>query len=168
LMLLAIQHCHAGFVLLTKKIEFMRYVYFIEGVVFISLAGLTASFGGLPAIILASIFCNAIFSGAYSVWRICKYFELSASEVAVSWLKPMGKVLLLFVPMALAAWWLGHFMADRSRLAFYVIFCSTVGSFLFLRFGLPTSFHHELLRRAPQMATPFLRLVFGNVRERIA
>ena len=78
----AILHCHGGFLLCTKKIGFMRYVYFLEGLVFVGSALLTIQWGGLPALIICSIICSVVFSGAYTTWRISEYFQLEIREVA--------------------------------------------------------------------------------------
>ena len=90
MIVLAVLHCHSAFVLITKKIGFMRYVYFVEGVVFVFLSLLVAREGGLPAIIACSIVCSTAFSGAYGVWRISRYFGFSFGEVALGWLRPMA------------------------------------------------------------------------------
>ncbi|MGA9450473.1 MAG: oligosaccharide flippase family protein, partial [Verrucomicrobiia bacterium] len=99
MIVLAVLHCHSAFVLITKKIGFMRYVYFVEGVVFVSLSLLVAREGGLPAIIACSIVCSTAFSGAYGVWRISRYFGFSFGEVALGWLRPMARVLLFYLPI---------------------------------------------------------------------
>src|ERR1051325_1220332 len=79
MIVMAILHCHNSFALLTKKVGFMRYVYFVEGLVFVSAALLFAKWGGLPAIIVCSIVCSSLFSGAYGVWRISHHFKVSFS-----------------------------------------------------------------------------------------
>src|SRR6266404_2043925 len=47
MIVVALLHCHNGFVLLTKKVGFMRYVYFVEGSIFVISAFLVARSGGL-------------------------------------------------------------------------------------------------------------------------
>ena len=94
MVILSVVQCHNKFVLLTKQIHFMRYVYFLEGMIFVALAFLVARRGGLPAIIGCSIVCSTVFSGAYGIWRISRFFEISFHEVALVWLRPMLKVLL--------------------------------------------------------------------------
>jgi O-antigen/teichoic acid export membrane protein len=160
MIVMAILHCHNGFVLVTKQIRFMRYVYFIEGLVFVTSALLTARWGGLPAVIISSIVCSTLFSGAYGVWRISEYFDLPIREVGLRWLGPMARVLALFVPVAVVAWWLGKPISEPIiRLAINLL-VSGFGFFVFLRFGLPRATQRELLQRAPKGFNPFLRLVF--------
>jgi O-antigen/teichoic acid export membrane protein len=161
LIVLSVLHCHNSFVLMTKKVAFMRYIYFIEGVIFVCSAYLAARVFGLPGIIVCSIVCSLTLSCAYGVWRVSKYFDLPIREVALHWLAPMGRVLILFAPAAFLAW-----LAFRAvpqpvvRLAGLVLFSGSLGSYLFLRYGLSRTFQLELLQRVPKGVNPILRRVF--------
>ncbi len=157
----AISHCHNGFVASTKEIGFMRYIYFLEGGTFVAVALLAAKWAGLPGIIACSIVCGSIFSGAYGIWRVSKYFELSLWEVAARWLAPMGRVLVFFVPTGIAAWWVLKGVTVLSiRLFSGALFCTVVGLFLLFRLGLSRTIQGELLQRAPKTINPILRRVF--------
>lgn len=161
LLILTVLHCHNNFVLLIKKIGFMRYVYFIEGAVFVALALLTARMGGLSAIILSSILCSTLFSGFYGVWRMSRYLDLSLWEIGVRWLWPLGRLLLLFTPLAALTWLATSTLENPlMRLAIHVAFCGLVGGFLFLRIGLSNRIQSELLNRAPKPACLILRRIF--------
>jgi O-antigen/teichoic acid export membrane protein len=161
MIVLAVLHCHSGFVLLTKQVGFMRYVYFVEGLIFVTAGLLTAKSGGLSALIICSVVCSVFFSGAYGVWRISHYFQTSIKEVALLWIAPMGRLLLWFVPVAMVSWWgTSPIAAPTLRLAVHVLMCSSIGFYLFLRFGLPGSFQTEILQRSPKRISPFLRVIF--------
>lgn len=160
MMVMAVLHCHNCFVLITKRVAFMRYVYFIEGVVFVTTALLAAPRGGLPAVIACSVVCSALFSGAYGVGRVSKHFKLPVREVALVWMTPMLKVLACFLPVALAAGWAMRGFAPEICLAVFVALCAPPGLYLFLRFGISTTFQMELLQRAPKRINPLLRFIF--------
>jgi len=162
MIVLAVLHCHSGFVLITKKIGFMRYVYFAEGVVFVTLSLLVARGGGLPAIIACSIVCSTVFSGAYGVRRISHYFGFSFSEVALGWLRPMASVLLFYLPIAGLLWWSLTSASDIARLGLNALVGVSIGAYLFLRFGLPGSFQDELLGRVPARVASILKRVFPS------
>jgi O-antigen/teichoic acid export membrane protein len=152
--------CHNAFVLLTKRVGFMRYVYFVEGSVFVTAAFLVAKRGGLPAIMLCSIGCSTAFSGAYGIWRISRYFGLSTREVGLDWLAPMSRVLALFGSVAVAAWWGCQDVADLPvRLALMALLSGSIGFYIFLRYGLPGGVQRELLDRAPGTINSILRRV---------
>jgi hypothetical protein len=160
LIVLSVQHCHVSLVLLTKKIGFMRYVYFIEGAVFVLLALLVARWGGLAAIIACSILCISAFSGPYSLWRVSQYFNLSLKETGWDWLQPMLKVLLLYAPLAVLAWWVLLPLPAITRLGANVAVAVFLGSCLFLRYGLTRALQTELLARTPGRVSPILKRVF--------
>src|SRR5579862_4855689 len=62
LVLLSILGCHNNLVLATKDVKMMRYIYFIEGSVFVVAAWITSQFGGLAAVIASSIVRSTCFS----------------------------------------------------------------------------------------------------------
>jgi O-antigen/teichoic acid export membrane protein len=159
MIVMALLHCHNSFVMLTKKIGFLRFVYFVEGMVFVALSLLVARAGGLPAIIACSIVCSIVFSGAYGVWRISHYFKLSPREVAWGWLQPMLKVLLFYLPVAALVWWAPLPLTALPRLGIHLLVSLVVGGVLFLRFGLPSDFQREIISRAPKIFGPILKRV---------
>jgi O-antigen/teichoic acid export membrane protein len=105
MMVMSVSHCHDTFVVLTKKVGAMRYVFLVEGLVFVGAATLTIRWGGLPAVIGCSIVCSTCMSGAWGLWRASRYFEVPLREIALGWLAPMAKVLVVFIPAAAILWW---------------------------------------------------------------
>jgi len=163
LIVLALQHCHSAFVMTTKQIGFMRYVYFVEGLVFVALSLLVARRGGLAAIIACSVGCSIVFSGAYCAWRVARFFNFSLREVAWDWLRPMFKVLLYYIPAAGLFWWLLTPASLLTQLVLHALLAGSLGFYLLLRFGVPGHFQDELLRRAPAVIIPLLRRAFHRM-----
>jgi O-antigen/teichoic acid export membrane protein len=159
----AILHCHNSLVALTKEVRFMRYIFFLEGLVFVTAAWLAARPGGLFAVIVCSVLCSVIFSGSYGLWRVTRYFHVPLREVALNWQIPMLKVVAVCSPLALAAWWLGVRFDPFVRLAIGGILSASLGCYVLLRFGLPKDFQRELLQRAPRQINPLLRWVFVGI-----
>ncbi len=159
----AVVHCHCCFVLMTKQIGFMRYVYFVEGVIFVTAALVTVRWGGLPAMIICSITCSILFSGAYGVWRVSRYFNLSLREVGWRWLAPATKVLVSFAPLALAGWWALNGL-DRRCFAWRsnALVGGSAGFYLFLRYGLPPGSQAELMGAPPGIRPPAPACVRGH------
>jgi O-antigen/teichoic acid export membrane protein len=160
MILSAVVHCHNSFALLTKKVGFMRYIYFVEGSIFVLCAFLVARPGGLPAIIACSIVCTLLFSCTYGIWRISRFFEISFAEVAFEWLGPMSKVILFYLPAAGLVWWLLLPANDLMRLVVNILVALSLGAALLLKFGVPVPFQNELLQRVPPRAVPVLKRVF--------
>jgi O-antigen/teichoic acid export membrane protein len=161
MIVLAAQHCHTCFVMVTKRIAFMRFIYLIEGLIFIGAAFLTVRSGGLPAMIACSVLCSTLISGAYGAWRVSRYFDFRLSEVALGWFGPMARLLLLFIPAAIVTAWAGSHLANLwMRLAFDAATGGFVGSWLLLRFGLTPAFQREILGRVPPRFSSLLRPLF--------
>jgi O-antigen/teichoic acid export membrane protein len=161
LIVLSVMRCYNTFAALTKVVGFMCYVYFIEGLVFVGAALLTARNGGLPAVIACSIVCTSLFSYAYGIRRITRYFQLPSGEVAWRWLAPMGRLLLIIVPVGLGVrWGLAAVPQPLTRLVLQALLCGPVSLFCFLRWGLSVSLQRELLGRVPTRARPLLGWAF--------
>ncbi len=162
MVVLAVQHCHMALVLLTKKVGFLRYVYFIEGAVFVTLALLVSRRGGLPAIIACSFVCCTVFSGAYCTWRVSRHLGFPLSAVAFRWMKYAGIVLLYFAPSALLCWWGTRGLDALPRLAIACALAATWGLFVLLRFGVPPELQAEFQERAPAKVGGLLAKIFGR------
>jgi O-antigen/teichoic acid export membrane protein len=161
MVVLAVLHCHSSFVLITKGIGFMRYVYFVEGLVFVASAVALAPWGGLAAIIACSVICSLLFSGAYGVRRVSLVFDLPFREVALRWLAPLGRVLAYFLPFALAGWWgFKQLQSPWVRLALSLVLSGSFGVYAFLRYGISQPVQSELLSRAPRQLNPVLKRIF--------
>jgi O-antigen/teichoic acid export membrane protein len=140
-------HANAAFVILTKRIAAMRYVYLLEGAAFVALASLLTSRGGLPAMIGCSLVCSAGFSGGYTLWRVRQYFQFRASELRRAWLAPLLRIVAVAGPVALAIWWLTARLAGLPRLISCAASVGLVCGILFYRWGIPAGLRAELLGR---------------------
>jgi O-antigen/teichoic acid export membrane protein len=154
---LAVVHCHSGFVLMTKQVGFTRYIFFGEGVAFVTASFLVARWGGLPAIIACSIVCSILFSGAYCTWRVRKFFGMQARELVVDWLRPAFQVGCVFAPLVFGAGFLGEFIpSEWIRMTVFISASTIIGVILFFRLGISKTFGAEILRRAPRRLIPAL------------
>ncbi|MGI8959785.1 MAG: lipopolysaccharide biosynthesis protein [Bryobacteraceae bacterium] len=161
LILLVLIHLHCGFVLLTKKVAMMRFVYFAEGCAFAIISLLVLRFGKLPAMIVTSIGCAVCFSGAYGMWRVADYFGLPLKAVAVDWLQPMFRVLLFGLPVAALAYFGFSYLPPLPRFVLTVALVGVWSSLLIGRLGLPSHLQREVLARTPRFAYPFLQRLFA-------
>ena len=158
----SVQACHSSLIMTTKRLGFMRFIFFIEGAVYVVLAVLTVPIGGLPALIACSIFCGTTFTGAYGAWRASRYLGYPLGEVVFRWMKHAGIVLLGFAPPALLCWWATGGLEPLPRLAIFIGLAATLGLFVLLRFGVPTDLQAEFQKRAPGKASRLLAKIFGR------
>jgi len=161
LVLVSILRCQGGLVLLTKRIGFLRYVYFIEGVVFFGVANIVAETGGFAAILITSIVCTVCFTGLYGVRRVVKYLDISYREFLMHWLAPMYRLVVGLIPLALFVWFSSLDLSDRWRFLINSLLMGTAGVALFLRFGLSRAIRIEVLNRASSRVRPALARAFG-------
>jgi O-antigen/teichoic acid export membrane protein len=146
---------HVGLVGQTKKFQFMRFLYFIEGACFIGLNILLYRFGSITTMLLISIGCSLCFSFPYGLRRTCKYFNLSWSDLA-HWHHETMVLAAWTVPVAFLIWWLTRNLPDFPRLALELVGLGTWTAWMFLRHGLSASLRAEAARRAPDWIKPFL------------
>lgn len=167
LILLSILGCHNNLVLATKHTKVIRYVYFVEGIVFVSAAWFASHFGGLAAVITCSIVCSLCFSFTYGIMTSSRYFQIPVRQLLIGWLSPMYRVVCFTAPVALLAWIATrsldfHHTADTVnqmnnglgndylRFAIMAGICGTVGLLAFVFQGLPSALRSELVARSPK------------------
>jgi O-antigen/teichoic acid export membrane protein len=160
LIVLVIQRCHTGFVLVTKDIRFMRYIYVLEGVLFVLGASIASRWGGLGAIIMTSIVCTSLLTTAYGFRRTKEYFGFTLAEIAIQWLSPMLRMVTVLVPVAITVWWLFRPASDLVRLAGFAMVIGVTGVLVLLRWGITADMQQELLLRVPPgWAVPLRRFM---------
>ncbi|MEI6150595.1 MAG: lipopolysaccharide biosynthesis protein, partial [bacterium] len=87
LMVFTTTRCHTHFVIVTKHTGRMKYIYFMEGVVFVITAALLVSGWGFAGLFVAAIGCDILFSGIYGMHRTAQFARLGSWEVW-TWLYP--------------------------------------------------------------------------------
>jgi O-antigen/teichoic acid export membrane protein len=140
-------HANAAFVILTKRIAAMRYVFLLEGAVFVGSASLVTKAGGLPALVACSLVCSVCFSGAYTLWRVRQYFGFESAELRRAWLAPLARILAAAAPVALLSWWITLSWSSLWRLAVCAGVTGLACGLLFYRWGIPVALRAEILGR---------------------
>lgn len=164
LFFLSVQGIHNNVVLATKRIGFLRYVFFFEGAIFLLFASLVGSRYGMPGIIATSIFCTLIFSFSYGIWRSSRYFARSVWEVAVRWSAPGFKLAAVFGAVSAIVWFGTRGLSSVPRLIAGGFTALILGGFLFVRLGIPRILQEEVLSRLPLGASRLLNFVVRRER----
>jgi O-antigen/teichoic acid export membrane protein len=157
LVVTTVAHVHTGFIGMTKQLHFLRYIFFVEGIVFVATAIIVAHHGQIYPIILCSLVCSILFTGLYTTFRVWRFFHLSIRQVAWDWLSPMRSFLLRAVPVAVLAWWATRTMLPLPRFLLHAGLSSTLVLWLLTRYGVSRSFQEELLIRSPKPTRRVLR-----------
>ena len=149
LIVLALVHCHCSLPGITKQIGFMRYIYLIEGVVFLGIGSFVAARVGFSGMLITSVLSSLVFSCSYGIWRTMREFDLGLKDVAFRWLRPSIKLFASLSFFALLLYWFTRNLSPQIQLPLYVVIVGGIGGFLLLRFGLGGELREEFQRRAP-------------------
>ncbi len=150
MVLLSVLGCHNNLVIAIKDVRFMRYIYFIEGLVFVALSWFVSAWGGLSGIIGCSILCTSVFTFSYGLRRTSHYFQISESEVGVSWVMPAFRVICVYGPIAALAWVATASLNDYLHLGIMCAVAVLFGIPILLFQGLPSPLRNEMLSRSSQ------------------
>jgi O-antigen/teichoic acid export membrane protein len=153
---------HTGLAGQTKQFRFMRYIFFVEGLAFVGLTLAFYKFGGITAMLSASIICTLSFSLPYGLYRTHEYFGLGWRELA-RWFEPLLMLSLWLIPAGLLTWWVTRDWPAAMRLLAGGGVFGAWTAWAFLRHGLSTSLQMEIHRRAPGWSKPFfIRMGFAR------
>lgn len=162
LVVVATMRVHTDLVGQTKKLQFMRYIFFIEGLAFVGLTLAIYQFGGITAMLSASILCTLSFSLPYGLYRTREYFGLGWRELA-GWFAPLLRLLLWVAPAGALLWWLTASEPAFMRLMVRGGIFGLWTAWAFLRHGLSAPLRMEIYRHAPDWSKPvFARLGFAS------
>lgn len=99
MILVAAQRCHNGLLGIRKDLRVVKYVYLLEGMLFVTLASVSVANGlGIAGLIASSIVATTVLSFAYGHWRTQNDFELTRGQLALWW-APAIKLLTITVPV---------------------------------------------------------------------
>ncbi len=162
-------HAHTGFVGQSKIFRFMRFIFLIEGSVFIGLmvllhalgrvvtvpagaeagsAEMLSAYHGITLMLLASIGCCLCFSLPYGLYRTQKYFGMTWGQLAVWHRQPLWLAAGL-VPVAAGAWWaMGH-LPVTLQLVVILPVLGLWATFALFQFGLSRNLRLEIAGRLP-------------------
>jgi O-antigen/teichoic acid export membrane protein len=101
-----ITRCHIDFIIHTKRIGALRYVYFVEAVLFVFAALVLAPQLGFYGLLLAALGCLIFVRAWYTCWRTADYFRIPISRVAWVWLKPSLSAISLMTPVVATSSWI--------------------------------------------------------------
>jgi len=163
MIMLTLVTCHNYLVLICKQIRFMRFVYFIEGAIYVAIAWFV-SVWGMPAVIACSVVCTLFFTLWYGVWRSGRYFDVPMQQIGITWLWPTWKTIGLLAPIMGVTWLVVQPLNAIGQFIVLVIVSGIAGTGIMLRFGLPISLREELARRAPRFVNPLVRAMMRVAR----
>jgi len=155
----AVTRCHTGLVGLTKQIRGMKYVYLLEGAVFVAAALALGNRWGFSGLLVASMLSNVTITGLYSMKRTASYFSIPFHETFKWVWRPArllsvvaGLFLLLQLPAvaAMSAFW---------RLGSACLLLVAVFLPLLWHLGISVEIRRELVSSVRGLADGFRRVI---------
>jgi O-antigen/teichoic acid export membrane protein len=153
------QCCHNSIIMCLKEIRTLKYIFLIEGIMFIGVSLAILPSTGMTGMLVCSVTATTLFTWLSGVWRVATLSKMGWKPLLWDWQKPLFRILMTMVPVWLAMEWALHSAADWLRLVVSGGLLTAVGMWVALRFALPPDLVVELMRKLPPplrwMAIPF-------------
>ncbi len=149
LVVLTQQCCLSSLIVSLKEIRGLKYVFLIEGVVFIGLALAVLRRDGITGMLVCSLLATFLFTWLISAARVVRQSRTGWKPVLWDWQVPLFRVLAVMIPCWLAMEWLMQGKSDWLRLAVNGGLLAVIGAWAALRLGLPTELLAEIVGKLP-------------------
>jgi O-antigen/teichoic acid export membrane protein len=149
LVIMTQQCCHNSIIISLKQIKTLKYIYLLEGIVFIVVALIILKSNGMTGMLVCSLLATTLFTGLSGAWRVAKLSKLGWKPLLWNWQRPLICVLIVMIPVWLAAEWILHDASNWLRLAVNVGILTISGLWVAIRYALPLDFIDEITSKLP-------------------
>lgn len=162
MIILAMVHCHCTVPAITKRIGFMRYIYFAEGFAFLVVGFFGATAFGFTGLIATSILCSLLLSFSYGIGRSMRQFHLGLRDILIDWMSPSLRLLVWVAIVGAALYPLARHFDSSAQLLLYVPVIAVAGGYLLFRVGLGQGLRAELIERINPRLARLLTKIFPS------
>jgi O-antigen/teichoic acid export membrane protein len=149
----ALTRCSGDLIIHTKQIAGFRYVYFLEGLIFVLLSLWLSTHFGFYGILGASIACLLVFRATYTTWRMARYFQLPAMTFWWTWLRRPILAGILLLPFVIISPWITNSVPNLwGQLFVAAAWVGLPATITLLFVALPLDVRKELALRWPQLS----------------
>jgi O-antigen/teichoic acid export membrane protein len=131
-----------------KKLQFLRFIFLVEGLVFIGLNLLAYRVESTTLMLVFSLVSTLMFSLPYGLWRVREYFGISWREL-LAWFRPTWRLAWRLLPVAVAVGWLTLPLPPRWQFVINVAVPGIWGGAVLLKYGLGEALQAELQSKVP-------------------
>jgi len=149
------QCCHNSLIMCLKEIRGLQYVYLLEGVLFVGVAIVILPSTGMTGMLICSLVATTLFTWLCGVWRVAGLSEKGWKPLLWDWQLPLFWVAGIMVPCWLATEWTLRGAPDWLRLVINSSLLTATGTWVSLRFALPSDLAAEIVGKLP---TPLQRV----------
>jgi hypothetical protein len=150
---MAQQCCHNSLIMCLKEIRSLKYVYLLEGVVFIGVSLAILPSTGMKGMLVSSVAATTLFTGFIGAWRVTKLSKMGWKPLLWDWQLPLLRLLAVLVPLALAMGWLLRDQSVWLQLLIPGALLALIGAWALFRYALPFDLTVEMVQKMP---CPFL------------
>lgn len=155
------QCCHNSMIICLKETRTLKYVYLLEGMVFIGVALAILPTTGMTGMLVCSVLATTLFTYLSGVWRVAKISQLGWRPLLWDWQKPLLWILLVMVPVWLILAWVLPVVPNWLRLAVNAGILTAVGAWVALRYALPANLMIEVVEKLPGFIRPAARAIIN-------
>jgi O-antigen/teichoic acid export membrane protein len=144
------QCCHTSFISCLKKVGRLKYVYLLEGLLFVVITSLLAKSTGLTGVLVISVVCTILCTWLIASWSVASILHTKIKFLIWDWQLPLIKVLLFLVPFWLILrWGMRYFERPWVNLLVYSTILGISSIWALVRFALPLKLANEIAAKSP-------------------
>jgi O-antigen/teichoic acid export membrane protein len=98
-----VTRCNVDLIVHSKQLLGLRYVYFLEALLFVVMALFMAPIIGLYGVVASAFICVFAVRFSYTSFRVSRYFGIPAGEVGWNWLRRPFLVMLALAPFVVSS-----------------------------------------------------------------
>jgi O-antigen/teichoic acid export membrane protein len=152
-----VTRCNVDLIVHSKQLLALRYIYFLEALLFVVMALLMAPIIGFYGIVLSAFICVFAVRFGYTSYRVSHYFGLPAREIGWNWLRRPLLALLALAPFVVSSpFILQNTPSTALGLPLVAIWVGLPAAFLLLTVALPPETQTEVRRFFPPGLASFL------------
>lgn len=146
--------CHMDFIIHTKEINALRYIYFLEAAAFVGLSVFLSHQIGFYGVLLSSIFCTLLIRLPYAILRIANYFDLRLLTLCLWWSRRSLLSACALIPFVVTAGVVADlFKFPWIKLTVASVWIGIPATLSLAFFGLPKDVRMELQARLLRIFT---------------
>jgi len=150
------QCCHNSLVMNLKQIRGLKYIYLLEGVLFVGVAIIILPSTGITGMLVCSLVATMMCTWLIGVWRVVGLSEQGWKPLLWDWQKPLIRVLIVLIPLWLIIEQTLRGTPDWIRLVANGSLLTVTGVWVSLRFALPSELVADMLGKLPQPLQRFV------------
>jgi len=160
------QCCHNSLIMSLKEIGTLKYIFILEGLVFVGVVLAILPSAGITGMLACSVLATTLFTWLSGVWRIARLSKMGWKPLVWDWQKPLVLVLMVMVPVWLMIVWILSDASNWLRLLVNGCLLTTVGAWAAIRFAVSFDLIDEIAGKLPQPLQRASVILIGMIRRR--